>query len=33
MKQVQAGKSVRDIRIYIDRAYSQYGPATDTKMP
>ncbi|MBI2563090.1 MAG: hypothetical protein HYW08_12025 [candidate division NC10 bacterium] len=29
----QAGKTLREIRAAIDRAYSKYGPPTPTPMP
>jgi hypothetical protein len=33
MTRLQAGKSLPEIRAYIDKTYSRYGPPTDTEMP
>ncbi|MBU0702425.1 MAG: PCYCGC domain-containing protein [Chloroflexi bacterium] len=33
MTKLEAGESLTEIRAYIDQAYRQFGPATDTKMP
>jgi hypothetical protein len=33
MTRVQAGKSLSEIRAYIDKTYSRYGPPTNTELP
>ncbi len=33
MRMKQAGKSVADIRKYVDASYSKYGPPTPTPAP
>jgi hypothetical protein len=33
MKKLEAGESLPEIRAYIDRTYSRYGPPTDTERP
>jgi hypothetical protein len=33
MNGLQSGKSLSDIRAYVDDTYGKYGPGTDTEMP
>ncbi len=33
MRLMEEGKSLKEIRQYIDAAYSKYGAPTDTEMP
>jgi hypothetical protein len=33
MRMLDEGKTVKEIRMYVDRTYSKFGPSTPTPMP